>query len=42
MDAPKKVYSSLDAFKVHPIMMGNNTPVEVTGKERIELTNKSF
>jgi hypothetical protein len=42
MDAPKEVYSSFDAFKGPPILMGNNTPVEVTNKERIELTNESF
>jgi hypothetical protein len=32
MDATKIVYSSLDAFKFPPIMMGDNSPVEVTRK----------
>jgi hypothetical protein len=42
MDATKEVYSSLDACKGPPILMGDNSPVEVTDKGRIELTNKSF
>jgi hypothetical protein len=36
------VYYSLDACKFPPILMGENSPVEVTDKGRIELTNKSF
>jgi hypothetical protein len=28
--------------KGHPIMMGDKSPVKVTGKGRIELTNESF
>jgi hypothetical protein len=42
MVATKEVYSSLDACKVPPILMGDNSPVEVTCKGRIELTNGSF
>jgi hypothetical protein len=42
MDATKEVYSSLDACKCPPILMGDNSPVEVTDKWMIELTNKSF
>ena len=42
MDAKKLVYSSLDSCKVPPILMGDNFPVEVTSKGRIELTNESF
>jgi hypothetical protein len=42
MDFTKLVYSSLDACKVPPILMGYKSPVEVTGKGRIELTNRSF
>jgi hypothetical protein len=42
MAATKVVYSSLDACKGPPILMGDNSPVEVTDKGRIELTNKSF
>jgi hypothetical protein len=42
MEATKKVYSSLDACKGPPILMGDNSPVEVTDKERIELINGSF
>jgi hypothetical protein len=36
------VYSSLDACKGPPILMGDNSSVEVTDKGRIELTNGSF
>jgi hypothetical protein len=32
----------LDACKGPPILMGDNSPVEVTDKEIIELTNGSF
>jgi hypothetical protein len=42
MAATKEVYSSLDACKGPPIFMGDNSPVEVTKKGRIELTNESF
>jgi hypothetical protein len=42
MEATKEVYSSLDACKGPPILMGDNSPVEVTDKGRIELTNGSF
>jgi hypothetical protein len=42
MVASKEVYSSLDACKVPPILMGDNSSVEFTGKGRIELTNGSF
>jgi hypothetical protein len=42
MDASKEVYSSLDACKGPPILMGDNSSVEVTDKGRIELTNGSF
>jgi hypothetical protein len=42
MDASKEVYSSLDACKGPPILMGDNSSVEVTDKGRIELTNESF
>jgi hypothetical protein len=42
MDASEVVYSSLDACKGPPILMGDNSFVEVTDKGRIELTNGSF
>jgi hypothetical protein len=42
MVATKEVFSSLDACKDPPILMGDNSPVEVTSKGTIELTNKSF
>ena len=42
MDASKELYSSLDACNGPPIMMGVNSSVKVTGKGRIELTNRSF
>jgi hypothetical protein len=42
MAASKKVYSSLDACKGPPILMEENSSVEVTDKGRIELTNGSF
>jgi hypothetical protein len=42
MDAIKEVYSSLDACKGPPILMGDNSQVKVTGKGKIELTNGSF
>jgi hypothetical protein len=42
MAASKVIYYSLDACKGPPILMGDNSSVEVTGKGRIELTNGSF
>jgi hypothetical protein len=42
MDASKVVYSSLHTCKGPPILMGDNSVVEVIGKGRIELTNGSF
>ena len=42
MEATKYVYSSLDACKGPPILMGDNSSVKVTDKGRIELTNGSF
>jgi hypothetical protein len=42
MAASKVVYSSLDACKCPPILMGDNSSVEVTNKGRIELTNGIF
>jgi hypothetical protein len=42
MASRKEVYSSLDACKDPPILMGDNSLVEVTDKGRIELTNESF
>jgi hypothetical protein len=42
MDASKEVYSSLDACKGPPILMGDKSSVEVIDKGRIELTNESF
>jgi hypothetical protein len=42
MDATKEVYYSLDGCKGPSILMGDNSPVEVTGDRMIELTNGSF
>jgi hypothetical protein len=42
MVASKEVYSSLDECNGPPILMGDNSSVEVTDKGRIELTNGSF
>jgi hypothetical protein len=42
MVASKEIYSSLDSCKGPPIMMGDNSLIEVTRKGRIELTNRSF
>jgi hypothetical protein len=42
MDALEVVYSSLDACKGPPIMIGDNSSIKVTDKGRIELTNRSF
>jgi hypothetical protein len=42
MVSSEAVYYYLDACKGHPILMGDNSFVEVSGKGRIELTNGSF
>jgi hypothetical protein len=42
MDSSEVVYSLLDSCKGPPILMGDNSSIEVTGKGRIELTNESF
>jgi hypothetical protein len=42
MASSEVVYSSLDACKGPPILMVDNSSVEVTDKGRIELTNGSF
>jgi hypothetical protein len=42
MASSEVVYSSLDACKGPPILMRDNSSVEVTGKGMIELTNKIF
>jgi hypothetical protein len=42
MDSTKEVYSSLDACKGTPILMGDKSSIEVTDKGRIEPTNGSF
>jgi hypothetical protein len=42
MAALEAVYYSLDACKGPPILMGDNSSVEVIDKGRIELTNGSF
>jgi hypothetical protein len=42
MAATKEVYSSLDAYNGHPILMGGNSSIEATDKGRIELTNEIF
>ena len=42
MAATKEVYSSLDACKGPPILMGDDSPIEVTGKGRVELLHGSF
>jgi hypothetical protein len=42
MDALEVVYSSLDACKGPPMLMGDNSSIEVTDKGRIALTNRSF
>jgi hypothetical protein len=42
MVTSKALYSSLDACKGLPILMGHNSSVEVTDKGRSELTNRSF
>jgi WD40 repeat protein len=42
MAASKELYSSLVSFKGPPIMLGDNSSVEVPSKGRIELNNGSF
>jgi hypothetical protein len=42
MDSLEAVYSSFDSCKGPPILMGDNSSIEVTSKGRIELTNRSF
>jgi hypothetical protein len=42
MASTKEVYSSLDACKGPPILMGDDFLVKVTDKGRVELTNESF
>eukprot|EP00253_Pinus_taeda_P033328 PITA_33328 len=42
MAAAKEVYSSLDACKGPPILMGDDSPIEVTGKGKVELLYGSF
>jgi hypothetical protein len=42
MVASEAVYSYLDACKGPPILMVDNSSIEVTDKGRIELTNRSF
>jgi hypothetical protein len=42
MVASKAIYSSLDACKGPPILMGDKYYVKVIGKGRIEITNKIF
>jgi hypothetical protein len=42
MATSEVVYSSLDACKGPPILMGDNSSIKFTGKGRIELTNESF
>ena len=42
MDATKEAFSSLDACKGPPILMGGDSPVEITDKGRIKLNHGSF
>jgi hypothetical protein len=42
MASTKIVYSSLATCKGPPILMGGNSPVEVTDRGRVDLTNGSF
>jgi hypothetical protein len=42
MASSKEDYSSLDACKGPPILMGDNSSIKVTDKGRIELTNRSL
>ena len=42
MAIAKEVFSSLDACEGPPILMGDDSPIEVTGKGRVELLHGSF
>ena len=42
MAATKEAFSSLDVCKGPPILMGDDSPVEITGKGKIELNHGSF
>ena len=42
MAATKEAFSSLDVCKSPPILMGDDSPVEITGKGKIELNHCSF
>ena len=42
MVATKEAFSSLDACKGPPILMGDDSPVDITGKGTIELNHGSF
>ena len=42
MAATKEALSSLDACKGPPIRMGDDSPVEITDKGKIELNHGSF
>lgn len=42
MASTKEAFSSLDACKGPPILMGDGSPVDITGKGRIELNHGSF
>ena len=42
MATTKEVYYSLDACKGPPILMGDDSPIEVIGKGRVELLHGSF
>jgi hypothetical protein len=42
MEATKNVLSSISACTGPPILMGDDTPVEVIGQGRVELQHKSF
>ena len=42
MDSTKEFFSSLDAYKGPPILMGDDSPVKITGKGTIDLNHGSF
>ena len=42
MDATKEAFSSLDACKGPPILMGDDSPIDITSKGIIELNHRSF
>jgi hypothetical protein len=42
MDSSKAIHSSLDACKGTPILMGDNSSIEVTDKGSFEFTHGSF